>query len=1249
MADLREDTPRLRDGAHERERALRRIDAVNRNLLLLGAALLAVAGGVAGIAHSAFEAPEPPAPPEHVAPAATPACVFGEIRRVGDDAVVAEQRVALASVSGPPRETATDAQGVFRFAGVAPGGPYELRVDAADGAKVRVPGLGFDAGELRDLGTLRLGPAVRVVVRVRTWADEPIAGAHVEAYRVVGEDLDWSISAAQSSQPRIAVAVAAADARGDATFADLADGKWTFAAEAPGFAREGVRDFRVRAAANKPLAIRLDAGRAFTGRVLDADGAPLAGWSVFSAHEKLGFDAALRTRSQTAADGRFAFDSVADGETWIYVARPGGAPFLVAKVRTPDVNAFDVRLPRGGALRGTIVDADAGTPIAEAVVRIADRGWGGARVVEATSDAQGRYEIASFAGYGDVVVVKDGFVDVGDGRREHASFTLRDGDAFTRDFRLRRGVRLAGVVTSPAGPVSGAVVAARGVPRFRFGRWTTTTDADGRYEFACVVAGPVHLTEKKAGFADPDFDEFVRHDDDESTSPLVIDVAASGDTRKDLELAPGGVVEGRVVGADGLPLAGVEVSTWTAPDSTITAADGSFRLARVPPGDCCLECKRDGFDVDDPPELSVKPGGPVSGLVLRMIPRIAVRGRVRTADGAVPTGARVTVAWSRGVGDFEHDGGDGPVPVLASGEYRTGVDAHATVFDVHADAPGFVASKTARTEIVAGRTEYAADIVLSPGVAVAGRVVAKDRGAPIAGASVLVERRADASSLYGTPWDVVRATTDEKGEFNVAHLAPGRYLVGVEAAWFVSDAVDVDAAEAARCTIELQRPLAIDGVVRFADGRPAEGVVVRAQGATSRMAFRDVLPDRTQATVDAVGRFRITDLPAGRFRLRAFAPFLSTLGVRNTRIDDVAAGSRDVAIEVELGGTITGRVLDARGAPLAGIGVVATPAKGTWEDDRRAQSKADGSFTIIGCDDCEYDVEADDARRDGPGHQAARVERVWPGHEPLTFALVDALTISGVVVDGGGKAVPFVELTASSDARNAPGRRRGTSTDKSGAFTIGGLAPGGYRIAADNESYAPAAFVFDADAHVEAGAPGLRLVASKSVSIEGGVVDETGKPVFDAKVTATSSDEVERAEAKSDDDGAFELLGLSARGRYVLETSATDRVADTRAGVAGGARGLVIILERGLAVAGRVLDAAGRPLARTNFGVRPVGGKAMKYADTDADGRFRIEGLARGAFEAWVFPPSNGAAKAKAVLCGTVRAGDLDATLRAEK
>src|SRR5207245_2032514 len=76
------------------------------------------------------------------------------------------------------------------------------------------------------------------------------------------------------------------------------------------------------------------------------------------------------------------------------------------------------------------------------------------------------------------------------------------------------------------------------------------------------------------------------------------------------------------------------------------------------------------------------------------------------------------------------------------------------------------------------------------------------------------------------------------------------------------------------------------------------------------------------------------------------------VNIRSKSMDGVAAGTRDVHLIVEEGGTISGRVFDAKRRPAADVNVVATPTPkpGTgWSSEQHnTTTREDGTFVLTG-------------------------------------------------------------------------------------------------------------------------------------------------------------------------------------------------------------------------------------------------------------------------------------------------------------
>jgi hypothetical protein len=151
----------------------------------------------------------------------------------------------------------------------------------------------------------------------------------------------------------------------------------------------------------------------------------------------------------------------------------------------------------------------------------------------------------------------------------------------------------------------------------------------------------------------------------------------------------------------------------------------------------------------------------------------------------------------------------------------------------------------------------------------------------------------------------------------------------------------------------------------------------------------------------------------------------------------------------------------------------------------------------------------------------------------------------------------------------------------------------------------------DADAHVID-------IALAGVAVSGLVVDDaTGKPLPDARVSAMRRGRTPGSDAlpaRTGPDGRFTLE--AEPGEYRLYASAeayTNAVAEVTVGEAGAAD-VRIGLAQGASIAGRVLDAQGRPAAGARVSVTEAGTGRWRPSQLVAvlsDGSFRIDGLER--------------------------------------
>jgi len=237
--------------------------------------------------------------------------------------------------------------------------------------------------------------------------------------------------------------------------------------------------------------------------------------------------------------------------------------------------------------------------------------------------------------------------------------------------------------------------------------------------------------------------------------------------------------------------------------------------------------------------------------------------------------------------------------------------------------------------------------------------------------------------------------------------------------------------------------------------------------------------------------------------------------------------------------------------------------------------------------------------------------------------------VVGRIVDGEGNRVAAqVTIQALRDGVPSPLSDRVTlvATDEAGWFGYERLPPGDYVVTVHAEG-------FIGQAHpVRPGAEPLLVTLDPAFPIAGTVVDaDSGEPAPGLMVTARSVLSGRGGQAwvaLSDAEGAF-AIGALPPGSYVLIVGpqggmyAKGPWIDVEAGpVEAGTRDVRIEARRGLEIAGEIRDPHGRlvthrvlveALGLNSFGDRDYARR--RFANSEPDGRFRIQGLPPGLYD----------------------------------
>jgi protocatechuate 3,4-dioxygenase beta subunit len=466
------------------------------------------------------------------------------------------------------------------------------------------------------------------------------------------------------------------------------------------------------------------------------------------------------------------------------------------------------------------------------------------------------------------------------------------------EFAVSPGRTVRGVVRDAENgqPIGGAAIASG---------WTMEhavhSAADGSYEFrGFEAAGDLYV--RADGYAD-----------------LVQKVAETDDpARCDFALVRGDVVTGCVVDAAGAKVAGAYVaavanvsvsgSMHTFWRTGRVAADGRFTVEdltttgrgprvdeRVLQWHLLVRAEGFGARVLALPQRPQRPPAYDTGAIALEAQGL-IEGRVVDRDGQ-PV-ARVTVelrGFADGIGKLLPAGATAPAPGYHLSERRTRTGSDGTYrfagigagqyYGVQVTPDGKDWSVgSSRVEVAAGAVVTVPDIVLDPGLSIAGRV-RDDTGVLPAHARL---------SIYATPADGSGgerhwAVVGQDRSFAIERLPAGRYHV------FAFDlppglaGLPLRGVAAGTDGIELALVLAatIEGRVVGADGEPAAGIAVHFL-TEGEMFFHEV-------ATDADGRFRIEAAPnvTGRLTAQDLANMF-----RQVARPEVAAGTRDLVLKL---------------------------------------------------------------------------------------------------------------------------------------------------------------------------------------------------------------------------------------------------------------------------------------------------------------------------------------------------------------
>jgi protocatechuate 3,4-dioxygenase beta subunit len=411
------------------------------------------------------------------------------------------------------------------------------------------------------------------------------------------------------------------------------------------------------------------------------------------------------------------------------------------------------------------------------------------------------------------------------------------------------------------------------------------------------------------------------------------------------------------------------------PQGIATARSGADGVATLPSREgetCTLRVEAEGYGAYEVAGLSLPRGRVVEHEArLEREGRVAVL--VLDAAGAPLEGVEIDhvapeerdepyVPLPPGLGERVRTGPDGRVTIggLGAGLHRVRVDERRALARTAPGGRGGVQEGRLvlpsdpdwrDVRVAAGETSEL-EIRVAARASVVGKV--SEDGAALAGATVSLEHvreGADAPAGFEThPPAALRTRTSGRGEYRLSELSAGRYRVRVEHATRAMPAeLEVELAPGENALDIALDVATIRGRVTTAEGAPLEGVSVRARAAG------EPADELAHAGPDAAGARTDAD---GRYALRGVAPGVELVvvaaggGFQEARSRPLSVGAgrerEGVDLALERGGALEIGVRLASGAP-ASAGLVRATFAGAEGAEPRVALVRSGVAVLEGC------------------------------------------------------------------------------------------------------------------------------------------------------------------------------------------------------------------------------------------------------------------------------------------------------------
>lgn len=1041
-----------------------------------------------------------------------------------------------------------------------------------------------------------------------------------------------------------------------------------------------------------------------SGTVLDDNNQPVSGVRV----EAYDFDSdSYASSTVTDTNGNYLITGLLSGNYRVFLNALGtsylneyydnardwnqAVPVSVTQpANTPDINFI---IEKGGSISGTVLDQN-NQPISFIDVEVYDFD-GGFWVNDDRTDVNGEFTIDAlptgnyrvFANASSTNFVSEYYDDASDSNLASVVSVTQPDDTFGIDFVLGLAGSISGTVLDENNqPVSGVSITAYD---FDEGFWVSNarSDMNGNYAITGLKTDnyKVEVDAYNTGFLSEYYDDVT--DFDLATSVSVIE--PNNTPNIDFVLEKGGSISGTVLDEDDKPINGISISAFdfengTRVNSSITDINGNYTIDALPTDNYRVFANASGTNFasenyddvansDLATAVSVTKPDETSGInfVLKRVGSIS--GRVLDANNRSVVGVLVIASVpATGVvasSGFTDVNGNYTIANIPAGSYKVSVDTSGTNFisEYYDSVPDANQATLVDVTQLNDTPNIDFELELTDVAKTFGSIsgtVLDENSQPVAGVNVY------ASDFTGSP-NGNNTITDTNGKYTITDLPAGDYRIRVEAfntdfiREFYDDTTDYDNATAVnvaqgQTTVNIDIVLeiggSISGTVLDENNQPIADADVEAiafidEGSSVR--FTDF------ATTDANGNYTIRGLRGGAHRVRVtvynslfiseyyddVTDFNSARAVNVTRLDNTP----DIDFVLELGGTISGTVLDENSLPLSQIQI------NIFDFDSNSFvsntfTDPNGNYTTTGLTTGNYKVAVEtqgtnfinEYYDDVINRNLATLVSVTQPDDTsnIDFVLEVGGSISGTVLDENNQPISGILIHVLDFDSGDWIKTR--DTDVNGNYTITGLPSSNYKVQTDsqekdfinefynnvtNEELAEAVNVT-----VENDTSNIDFVlATGGGSISGTVLDESSQPVIGILVQAFNFDDGGFVEnVITDSNGnykirnlpggnykvqVFSISGMNFANEYYDDVAVKDLAKAVNVTPTDETSNIDFVMTLGGSISGTVIDENDQPIAGINVNANDVIVDSWVAGDTtDSNGDYIIESLPAGSY-----------------------------------